>query len=346
MANAVTHLKLTPVTSHASATVTVAGTAVTSGQASGPIALEMGANAVTVRVTAQDTTTTQDYTVTVTRQAATPVFRPITGGPPAQGALWSAMLTVGVHSLFRGCRTGSGVACTTGLTDNTFRFDGTDYTVDAIQLNNGGALRFKVNASLPVAKRRLVLFVGDTAYTGWDATFEARTTPARTVLNWVGTGLSWSAQEQVLLTLVELPTVSLHVSRNPVTEGGATTVEARLKKGGEAYRPEGGSTAHIRLLVRRGTLETGDVQSLLTLATQQTDSIPIPIYGSSWRGTFSTYNIKTVSDRDADDETFTVELAPLPSGYVRGDPAAVVITIRDPDTIEGLMLRDLRLRRQ
>ena len=140
------------------------------------------------------------------------------------------------------------------------------------------------------------------------------------------------------------PQVTLHVTRNPVTEGRVTMVEARLTKGGRAFRPVGGSTARIRLLVRRGTLETGDVRDLLTLDTQQTDSVPIPIYGSSWRGTFSTYQIRTASDRDADNETFTVELAPLPSGYVRGDPAAVVITIRDPDTLRELWLRDLRLR--
>ena len=43
---------------------------VTSGQASGAITLDMGANAITVRVTAEDTTTTKDYTVTITRRTA------------------------------------------------------------------------------------------------------------------------------------------------------------------------------------------------------------------------------------------------------------------------------------
>ena len=161
------------------------------------------------------------------------------------------------------------------------------------------------------------------------------------------TGYSAGSPSSVRIRIADdegIPEVTLHVSRNPVTEGGATMVEARLKRGGRAYRPVGG-TAHIRLLVRRGTLETGDVQSILTHDTLQTHSVPMPIYGSSWRGTFSTYQIKTVSDRDADDETFTVELGPLPSGYVRGDPSAVVITIKDTDTLRGLWLQHLRLQR-
>ena len=67
--NSITHVKLTPTVAHASATVTVSGTTVSSGSASTAIALSVGSNAITVRVTAQDGTTTKDYTVTITRQA-------------------------------------------------------------------------------------------------------------------------------------------------------------------------------------------------------------------------------------------------------------------------------------
>ena len=69
VANARTHAKLTPTVADASATVTVQGTMVSSGSPSGAIALSVGTNALTVRVTAQDSTT-KDYTVTITRQAA------------------------------------------------------------------------------------------------------------------------------------------------------------------------------------------------------------------------------------------------------------------------------------
>ncbi|WP_190237050.1 cadherin-like beta sandwich domain-containing protein [Allorhizobium terrae] len=65
--NATTSLTVTPTVTDSTATVKVNGTAVTSGSASGSISLSVGANPITVRVTAQDGTTIKDYTITVTR---------------------------------------------------------------------------------------------------------------------------------------------------------------------------------------------------------------------------------------------------------------------------------------
>ena len=76
VANATTHVKLTPTANHASATLGVrkgtmgSFTTVASGSPSGAIALDVGSNEITVRVTAQDTETTRDYRVTVTREQA------------------------------------------------------------------------------------------------------------------------------------------------------------------------------------------------------------------------------------------------------------------------------------
>ena len=75
VANDRTHVKLTPTVNETNATVKVGkqGTTlspVTSGTASASIALNVGANAITVRVTAQDGTAMKDYTVTVTRRQA------------------------------------------------------------------------------------------------------------------------------------------------------------------------------------------------------------------------------------------------------------------------------------
>ncbi|WP_169445939.1 cadherin-like beta sandwich domain-containing protein, partial [Pannonibacter phragmitetus] len=63
--NAVTSLTVTPTVTDANATVTVNSVAVTSGNASGAINLNVGDNTITVVGTAQDGTTTQTYTVTV-----------------------------------------------------------------------------------------------------------------------------------------------------------------------------------------------------------------------------------------------------------------------------------------
>ena len=79
VANDQTHVKVTPtVADTGKATVGVRKgstgnfSSVTSGQASGAIALDVGANTITVRVTAEDTTTMKDYTVTVTRRVTAP----------------------------------------------------------------------------------------------------------------------------------------------------------------------------------------------------------------------------------------------------------------------------------
>src|SRR6185437_6155035 len=60
-------ISVVPVTNDAGATVTVNGSAVTSGALSAPIALNLGANTITVVATAQDGTTVLNYIITVTR---------------------------------------------------------------------------------------------------------------------------------------------------------------------------------------------------------------------------------------------------------------------------------------
>nr|WP_294942880.1 cadherin-like beta sandwich domain-containing protein [uncultured Mucilaginibacter sp.] len=64
--NTVTDIAFTPITSDATATVTVNNVAVTSGTASGNLPLALGQNVIIVRVTAQNNVP-KDYTVTVTR---------------------------------------------------------------------------------------------------------------------------------------------------------------------------------------------------------------------------------------------------------------------------------------
>jgi hypothetical protein len=60
-------LSVTPILSDANATVTVNGVAVASGSASDQIALALGSNSITVVTTAEDGSTTQTYTLDVSR---------------------------------------------------------------------------------------------------------------------------------------------------------------------------------------------------------------------------------------------------------------------------------------
>lgn len=71
VANTVTSITITPTVNTSGATVKVAGTTVASGSASTSQALSVGANAISLVVTAADGSTTETYTVTATRAAAT-----------------------------------------------------------------------------------------------------------------------------------------------------------------------------------------------------------------------------------------------------------------------------------
>jgi gliding motility-associated-like protein len=69
VAYTVTSVTLTAVTQDPTASITVNGTAVASGTASGAIALAVGPNTITTLVTAQDGLTTKSYIITVIRTA-------------------------------------------------------------------------------------------------------------------------------------------------------------------------------------------------------------------------------------------------------------------------------------
>ena len=99
VANATSSLTVTPTVTQAQATVGVrvgtsgSYTAVTSGSASGALALAVGANTIEVLVTAQDGVATQLYTVTVTRRAAPTVASPTSTAITATGATLGGTVT-------------------------------------------------------------------------------------------------------------------------------------------------------------------------------------------------------------------------------------------------------------
>ena len=202
--NSITHVKLTPTASDSDATVKVGkqGTTlatVTRGSASGEIALVVGANAITVEVTAEDGTK-QTYTVTVTRaQAQTQAPAPVV--PTGRGeTAWSATLTVqNLASVVLGCgETGSSrCALTSVLTDDDFSLFGKTYTVEAIQLLSGSLdIGFDQSISTQTA-RRLTLHVGDREFPLAEAAYSSGNTTA----TWSSTGLTWSASQSVPLRL-------------------------------------------------------------------------------------------------------------------------------------------------
>ena len=263
---------------------------------------------------------------------------PPTASTTAQ-TLWSATLTVKeVTTIIRGCRgAGNVFGCATGtiLTDDDFDFDGADHEVGKILLSSGGILSFGVNKSLAGKKSRLVLHVGGVAFYGRDATFESGTSPANAVLRWSSTGLSWSTGDTVQLSLVELPTVKLSVTPNPVEEGTAVSVTVSLLRGSGASRatshiPHG--TVQVPVIVTPGTAEPRTDYGKGHPRADGSRRYIVSVQGAHQRS-FGVFNFPTHKDGDTDDETFTVavDTASLSPSLVAGSASSVAVTIEDLD---------------
>ncbi|NEU07291.1 hypothetical protein GZH53_03100, partial [Flavihumibacter sp. R14] len=90
VSNAASTITVTPTTTEPNASITVNGLTVINGNASGAIALNVGANTITTVVTAENGTTTQTYTLTVTRDLVadtTPPAAPLITSPANGGLL-------------------------------------------------------------------------------------------------------------------------------------------------------------------------------------------------------------------------------------------------------------------
>ena len=116
---------------------------------------------------------------------------------------WSATLTPTTLSVDRlGCSSSSTDAsalCTSSsrLTDDSFEYDGTTYRVDLLALSSNGQLWFEVNADYTAATLSdLTLNIGDTRFHLSD-----RSTLSGGLITWANTGLTWTADTPVAVTL-------------------------------------------------------------------------------------------------------------------------------------------------
>jgi len=115
VANTVTSITITPATVDPTATIAVNGTAVTSGSASGSIALNVGANVINTVVTAQDGVTQVTYTITVNR------------APSADATLSNLAISPGtIKPAFTSANTAYTVAVGNGITSVTVTPTSTD----------------------------------------------------------------------------------------------------------------------------------------------------------------------------------------------------------------------------
>ena len=195
--------------------------------------LDVGANAITVEVTAEDGSTTQDYTVTVTRACALET-----------GDIWCGVVNVGDITNAQGDTQRHGFQGTTGgLSDETFSLmfeTGTtnNYTITAIVVGATTAtseqLYFVTSSGLTNTEvESLALHVdGESDPFVWSDSTEVITGsyrwPART-------DLDWSSETTVTLRLREFPrptVTNVEVTSTPVLEtdtyGAGETIEVSV----------------------------------------------------------------------------------------------------------------------
>ena len=204
------------------------------------VALAVGDTVFKVQVTAEDGTTTQPYTVTVTRAAAdTPTCTLNTGD------IWCGVVTPASH-LVDGVAFGHGFVEDTpdtgALSDKEFSVvtDGVtnSYTIDAVVVAVGistGSLSFSLTSALTAAERaKLVLHVDDGSSDQF--AFSASGNP----YVWPGTDLDWSSGDPVTLRLRD----SVAVPTDAPTDFTATVGDAQVALAWKAARLYSGVTGH------------------------------------------------------------------------------------------------------
>ena len=287
--NARTHLKLTPTVAATGATVKVGKgtslTTVTSGSASAAIPLTVGANAITVEVTAADNTTKKTYTVTVTRHAASTV--------------WHATLTPKNLGSTLGCEVSlvpeNRCSNTATLSEDEFSVDGADYTVRSIQVASAGIL-FGLNGQANTALKALKLCIENRAFSlsGLDSS----SSPTTTIT--ANPALSWTAGTPVQLsigsscpqqTTTPTPTQSTDATLSGLTATQATSASGpftalsigTFNSGTTGYAASvANSITHVKLTPAvtdsNATVKVGVGTSLTTVASgSASGAIPLSV---------------------------------------------------------------------
>ena len=310
--NARTHARVTPTVADPNATVRVGKrgatpATVTSGTASAPIALNVGANEIVMRVTAQDTSITQDYTVTITRQPRSAVD----GTPPAPSGLTitpcphclSATWTAPAVSV-----DGYHVHYTTKSADDL----ADDAEIGYYQHPRVGRI---INrhpgrgwVALPTTHKEPKYGMGY-LQPGQEYRVRVRAYNSDGAGPWaVGKGTPLEARR----------TVTLSASAERVREGDPVTITATVRYNGRPTPIQ--EDMDVLLKTHLGTAEAGDLGTL--------QQISIGKYTASASAT-----IQTNRDSDSDDETFAVLIHKIPKRNLAraGDPDIVWVTITEGD---------------
>ena len=321
VANSVDEVTVTATENHASATVKYydaidAEIADADTNAAGhQVALAVGANTIVVAVTAEDGSTSQDYTVTVTRAAA--------DTPPTctlnTGDLWCGVMTVGEFPLGPSGGTGRGYRFgqTGSLPDDEFPYDGdTPYRVHAVYYVSAassssrpaGTLALSIGRGIPDG---LTLQLGNEQFPTSNATSQAGTS-----IFWSGSGLNWSVGEHVTLRLRGEAPPALSVADAAATEGDAVEFVVTLSAvSGRDVTVDYATSVESGDSATSGTDFTAVSSGTLTFTAGDTEK---------------TFTVSTTEDTtDEENETFMVTLSSASNASISDATAKGTITDDD-----------------
>ena len=202
--NSVSRITVTPTTSDANASVVFLDgddnplTDADTVTADHEVDLGPGENTIKVKVTAEDTTTTQTYTVKVTQEAA------------SCDGVWCATLYVQPLGGSKGCaNSSSGDACSNAahLSEDEFNHALTDYRVTSVQVKSNGQLQLWINPNIVAGSETLVLHVGSDTFAFQDADEEGVNSRF-----WNNSGFTWANDDAVELKLTEGPSIDATLS--------------------------------------------------------------------------------------------------------------------------------------
>ena len=273
--------------------------------------LAVGANVITVEVTAEDGSD-KTYTVTVTRAKAT-----VTISPDA------AMADEGDALSFTVTRSPSAADALTVKLD-------VSETGTFVPPGNEGMKTVTIPANMPSAKHTVRIVAGDEV---WDA--HSTVTVAVVADTDYMLGADVSAQTQVLDDDFPTATAELAVDPNPAAEGGTVTVTVTVTTGSDQEPHEDGGT--VTLSTAADTAQTADYGALsaTTFTLAQGDFSAVTVGGNSrYRAAYSA-TVGIVDDTtEEEDETFSVSMArgsDLDDRVTLGTPVSRTVTISAND---------------
>ena len=223
--------------------------------------------------------------------------------PPAAQAqtvtdeVWSATLTVkSLNPTVNGCADANeGGECTGSLTGRSFQYGGTTYNVTALFVRSNGILEFELsNTPTAATISDLTLNIGDTPFT-----LSSHTALSGSRFIWTSSGLSWTANTDVDVTLTAT------VEFTPPAEIAVVPIDWPLIPSGV------GLGQQFRLLILTSTTRDGsstdiDDYNLFVLNRAAAGHEDIQEYSSGFRVVGSTASVdardNTVTTYTADDK--------------------------------------------